>query len=340
MSLDLYVDGPRWRSHLRATADAIPGLVPVAKGNGYGFGVSSLARRTAWLGCDTIAVGTYREVPEVIQRFDGDVLVLEPWRPHLANPAYGPRIIHTVGRIPDLQALGARDDTARVLLEGLTSMRRHGLTPSDLRAAAHAARGVRVEGCALHLPLGAGHQAEITSWLRVDLPTPPRWFVSHATGDEIASLRRAHPDRELRPRVGTSLWLGEPAALAVKATVEDVHRVRRGDQVGYRQRRVPTDGTVLVMSGGTAHGIGLEAPSAAASARQRARSLATGALDAVGRALSPFTVAGKQRWFVEPPHMQVSMVWLPKGVVPPAVGDLVDVQVRFTTACCDTVHLS
>ena len=42
MPLTLYVDGPRWRERLRAVADASPGLVPVAKGNGYGFGLGRL----------------------------------------------------------------------------------------------------------------------------------------------------------------------------------------------------------------------------------------------------------------------------------------------------------
>src|SRR6478752_45595 len=102
MSLALYIDGARWRAHLRATADAVPGIVPVAKGNGYGFGLASLARRTQWLGCDTIAVGTYQEVGDVHDRFDGSILVLEPWRPFLADLTYGPRIIHTVGRSADL----------------------------------------------------------------------------------------------------------------------------------------------------------------------------------------------------------------------------------------------
>ena len=45
MSLSLYVDGDRWRAHLRAVAQGHPGIVPVAKGNGYGFGVGRLARR-------------------------------------------------------------------------------------------------------------------------------------------------------------------------------------------------------------------------------------------------------------------------------------------------------
>ena len=36
-SSSLHVDGDRWRAHLRRVADGTPGLVPVAKGNGYGF---------------------------------------------------------------------------------------------------------------------------------------------------------------------------------------------------------------------------------------------------------------------------------------------------------------
>ena len=63
------VDGERWRGHLRAVAEATPGLVPVAKGNGYGFTIGRLARKAQWLadrglGVDTLAVGTYDELPQ------------------------------------------------------------------------------------------------------------------------------------------------------------------------------------------------------------------------------------------------------------------------------------
>ena len=74
MSVVLHVDGDRWRAHLRATLDRFPTMVPVAKGNGYGFGLHRLARRVGWLGADTIAVGTYDEVPAVADRFDGDIV--------------------------------------------------------------------------------------------------------------------------------------------------------------------------------------------------------------------------------------------------------------------------
>ena len=49
MSLSLTVDGERWRSHLLRTVRTHPGIVPVAKGNGYGLSVARLARRAQWL---------------------------------------------------------------------------------------------------------------------------------------------------------------------------------------------------------------------------------------------------------------------------------------------------
>jgi alanine racemase len=338
MTLSLYVDGPRWREHLRTTADRLPGIVPVAKGNGYGFGVPRLARRATWLGVDAVAVGTYREVEDVQRRFPGTVVVMEPWRPFLTGLPYGDKVVHTVGRIDDLRALAQRTDRPRVLLEALTSMRRHGFELPALLAASRSRAGVRVEGHALHLPLGAGHVAEVEGWLH-DAPAE-RWYVSHLSATELVDLRRTHPSVDLRARVGTDLWLGDRGALSARATVLDVHRVRRGERVGYRQRALTRSGRLLVVSGGTAHGVGLEAPSPAASARQRAATLARGGLGAAGRTLSPFVVAGRQRWFVEPPHMQVSMVFLPAEVPPPAVGDEVEVEVRFTTTTFDRVCVS
>ena len=47
----LRLDGPRWREHLRTVAGAAPGLVPVIKGNGYGYGLRRLAQESAAAGC-------------------------------------------------------------------------------------------------------------------------------------------------------------------------------------------------------------------------------------------------------------------------------------------------
>jgi alanine racemase len=349
MPLTLYVDGDRWRSHLRAVRDAHPGIVPVTKGNGYGFGLPRLAEESAALGVDTLAVGTYPEVGHVAG-FPGSVMVLSPWRP-FEDAVYGDHVVHTVGRLSDLGELSAREDRPRVVLERMTSMRRHGFTARELRAAALAAQeqgGVTVEGVAVHLPMAghgpdSGHLAEMerlmTDVVAAGLATR-RVYVSHLTDTELATLAGRYPDYELRPRIGTSLWLGDRGALAVRATVLDVHPVERGDLFGYRGRSVPKSGHILVVSGGTAHGIGLEAPTGGSTLRDRAVRLAQGGLDAAGFVRSPYTVGGKQRLFAEPPHMQASMLFLPHGAPVPGVGEEVDVRVRYTTATFDRTTIS
>ncbi len=356
MGVVLHVDGERWRGHLRGVAEATPGLVPVVKGNGYGLGVGRLARKSQWLAdqgfdVDTIAVGTYEELPEVAQRFDGDLLVLTPWRPFggavEVPAALAGRVVHTVSRVEDLTDLLGRHPGARFVLEHLTSMRRHGLSGRGLRAAAEhlaGARAGRLEGIALHLPLQRGsHLGEVRRLLNDVVGAglaPATVWVSHLTSEELATLRTAYADFTIRPRIGTGLWLGDRGALRVTATVLDVHEVDRGEVFGYRGRSVPKSGHLLVVSGGTAHGIGLESPTGDTSLRARAATVARGGLDAVGFVRSPFSIDGKQRLFAEPPHMQASMLFLPQGARVPPVGEEVDVRVRFTATDVDRVEIS
>ncbi len=343
MALSLIVEGERWRAHLRTVSAAQPGLVPVAKGNGYGFGVGRLARRADWLGVDTMAVGSYEEAPAVTSRFGGDVLVMTPWRPYRRDLPLDRRILHTVGRVEDVAALARDHPGARVVVEGITAMGRHGMKQHELAAAARALGELRLEGFALHLPMTGDRLGEAEQWceaLEASQLGTAAVFVSHLLAEELVSLRERRPGITLRPRVGTGLWLGDRSALRAVATVLDAHQVGRGERVGYRQRAMPRDGTLLVVAGGTAHGIGLEAPTAATTLRQRATSFAKGGLEAAGFALSPYTVGGRQRWFAEPPHMQVSLLFVPRGVQVPAVGAEIDVDVRFTTTTFDAVRIS
>jgi len=352
MSLTLTVDGDRWRAHLRSVAETHPGLVPVAKGNGYGLTLGRLARKAQWLGVDTLAVGTYDELPHVASRFDGSLLVLTPWRPFGAaletDPALAGRVVHTIGRTDDLAALLERQRDARFVLERMTSMQRHGFSARELWAAARLLHdrhpGARLEGIALHLPLQQGsHLSEVSRLMNdvvaAELPTRTIW-VSHLTDAELAQLRASYADYDIRPRIGTGLWLGDRDALRVTATVLDVHEVERGDAFGYRGRTAPKSGHLLVVSGGTAHGIGLEAPTGDQSIRARAATVARGGLDAVGFVRSPFSIDGKQRLFAEPPHMQASMLFLPHGPRVPEVGDAVQVRVRYTATTFDRVVVS
>jgi alanine racemase len=297
----------------------------------------------------TLAVGTYEELPEVATRWHGDVLVLTPWRPFVdpLDPALARRVIHTVSRYDDLRLLLAADPTARLVLEHTTSMRRHGMTGRELWEAGTLLRkhpGARVEGVALHLPLQQGSHLGEVNRLLVDVVAaalPSRdlatIWVSHLTDAELTTLRSTYPDFRFRPRIGTSLWLGDRGALRVTATVLDVHAIERGDAFGYRSRTAPKSGHLLVVSGGTAHGIGLEAPTGEQSVKARAATLARGGLDAIGFVRSPYSIDGKQRLFAEPPHMQASMLFLPHGPRVPEVGEEIDVRVRYTATTFDRV---
>jgi len=347
MALRLVVDVGAWRAQQARVLTETPGLVPVVKGNGYGFGMPRLGAEAARLGVDTVAVGHPEEAAVVAAAFGGDVLVMAPCRPReaelaaLAGAASAGRIVHTVAHLDALRALAGAGARPRVVVELLTSMRRHGLEARDLGAAAALLDGVRCDGVALHLPLaGRASVREAVELLGVaadaGLPTDVAW-VSHVNHAEVRQLERALPDTRVRLRCGTRLWLGDRSAFRAGATVLDVRPLSRGMRYGYRQRRALSAGHLLVLGGGTAHGLGLQAPKAVRGVVPRARVTAIAALALGNRWLSPFVVAGRQRWFAEPPHMQVSLVLLPAAVPPPAPGDEVDVDLRMTTATFDRV---
>ena len=341
MSLVLHLDTPAWRAHLDQTRDQTPGLVPVAKGNGYGFGLARLAAEATRLGVDVLAVGTTTEVATVrAGGWGGDIVVLTPWSHHdplAVQLLDDPQVIATVSRSDDLAEIARRRPGTRVLVELLTSMRRHGVSLDDLGRIEALAGQVHVSGWTIHLPMKAADPlAEARALARAATETveAPAW-LSHLSAADYATLS-AELDAETRLRMGTQLWLGAPKTRRVTARVLDLHPVRRGERVGYWQHRAPRDGWVVVVSGGTANGVALSAPSSGATLKQRVVTAATGAMDAAGMALSPYTLGGKKRVFVEPPHMQSSLVFLP-GAATVAIGDEVPVEVRLTTATVDRV---
>lgn len=339
--LTLTIDSTRWHDHLRALAERVPGLAPVAKGNGYGFGLKMLAEETTRLGIERLAVGTPSEAAQIKEYFDGDIVILLPWEPndpHAVEQARDPRVIVTASRLTDLEILAnLGGEKPRVLIEVLTSMRRHGLPPDDLQAVDTWRDYLAIEGWTIHLPMrGEGNRAEADKLGRAALQVleAPLWLSHLPTHDYLEMSARLGDDMA-RLRMGTQLWLGDPKAMEITATVLDVHPIKRGQRVGYWQRPAVSDGYLVVVSGGTANGIGLEAPTSAKTLKSRAVSLATGALEAAGRALSPYTILGEKRWFAEPPHMQSSMLVLPAKIEPPNVGDEIPVDVRNTIATFD-----
>jgi hypothetical protein len=291
----------------------------------------------------------------------------EWWR--LGQQLHAGRVIRTISSKEALLSLAAGHGSVRVVLEAQTSMHRFGfdegellrvLADPDVRQAFAMGR-VLVEGLAIHLPLaqpadevdprganlGTAKVREVVRWAGLWQSETEVWpghnspasrvWVSHLDDAEMAAIVTSVPDIVLRARIGTRLWLGNRSAVHAAGTVLAVHPLAAGTHVGYRQRTGPKDGTLVVVSGGTSHGIGLSAPTPGANVRQRVVTAGTGALDAAGRALSPFRWAGKQRWFAEPPHQHVSMIWLPKGCMIPAVGDHMAAEVRFTTSRFDAV---
>lgn len=332
------------------------------------LGVDSVAVGTVFEVDAVAEFGSFDIV--VLQPFDPrDVVAAEAWW-QLGSKLHAGRVIRTVSSREALMSLAAGDGSVRVLLEAQTSMHRFGFDEAELlriladpqvREALSRGR-ILVDGLALHLPIAqpvdeiaprgvttgtakvretvrwAGlWQAETAVWDGHNSPANQVW-VSHLDDEELAAVASSVDEARIRLRSGTRLWLGKRSAMQASGTVLAVHPLGEDVHVGYRQRTGPKDGTLVVVSGGTTHGIGLSAPTPAASLRQRVVTAGTGALDAAGRALSPFTWAGKQRWFAEPPHSQVSMVWLPQGCLIPAVGDRMGAEIRFTTSRFDALR--
>ncbi|MGH3417527.1 MAG: alanine racemase, partial [Actinocrinis sp.] len=285
MPLTLYVDHARWRDHLASVLAAEPDLVPVAKGNGYGFTVAGLARTAADLGVDCLAVGTVEDAATALPLFSGDLLVLgNPDDAYTDICGHTPmsadlrdRVVFTVESLAAAQRLAGR----RIVVDCRTSLRRQGVDTSELGELRHVLGPRTVEGFTLHLPIDRPHRSdpreETTAWMRAlikagfDVPT---MYVSHLDALETAALTSEFPGTRFRPRVGTRLWLGDKQALRAAATVHQLIPVRRGERLGYRQERCAHDGWLVVVSGGTAHGVGLEAPKTLRGVRPRIRSMA------------------------------------------------------------------
>ncbi|MFI9270002.1 alanine racemase [Kitasatospora sp. NPDC052896] len=340
MTLSLYVDTERWRAHQHALLAEFPGLVPVAKGNGYGLGNRRLATEAGRLGRPILAVGTAAEAAEALPGYPGELLVLTPYRIGEEGGPLPSRVVRTVASVEALRALPG----ARVVVECMTSMRRHGISRAELPHLAASLDVVSFEGFALHLPLDRPDDSdpalEVSDWIRaiaaVGLPVRTV-FLSHLGSAGIARLAERHPGTEFRSRIGTRLWLGDVGALEARATVLDVTPVARGERYGYRQHRAPSDGHLLVVSGGTAHGVGLESPKYVHGVLPRFKGIARAGLATLNRVLSPYQWNGRQLWFAEPPHMQVSILFLPGPGKPPAIGDELSVNVRHTTTHFDRV---
>lgn len=375
MTFTLHVDAPRWRKHTHSLVDDYvksgASITPVIKGNGYGFGRSVLCNEATRLELKRVCVGTVFEAEEALAKFAGDVIVMEPFSASnsRAVDAWTNLLRHHGSRL--IAILASNDITAmsqagvkRTYVEGLTSMKRFGLTPMDIvQALSSTSHSITIEGLWLHLPIVepntdhsaiyatsprpttnklSGHAREVLGWISWyrDIASqhnvPMHVSVSHLGIKDAQVIASAEPAVDLDVRVGTSLWLGEPKALRVTGTVLAVHEAGLGhEHIGYSQTDSHGHKKVIVVSGGTSHGVALAAPANVTSARKRGIAIAEGVMEAMGKVKSPFAYKGNKLTFAEPPHMHASMLWCEDDSI--VVGDEIECTIRNTTASFDAI---
>ncbi|MEV6841411.1 alanine racemase [Streptomyces sp. NPDC051133] len=341
MALTLYVDEVRWRTNQAAAVQRFPGLMPVVCGNGFGFGLEWLAEEARRLDADGVAVGTVYEAVRMKDLFSGSVLVLTPFRQGEKGPPLPLRVIRTVSSVEGLRSLPGM----RVVVQVRAHARMGGVRADDLHAVRSHLSEVRFEGFALHVPetRRAGYNAveEVSAWMgllrQAGLPLHT-FYVSHLTAEEFDFVCRDHPRTRFRACTGRRLWLGDPGAIEYRSEVLQVARAARGDRFGLRQLRVPVDGCLVMVAGGTAHGVGLE-PLRAMEGVARVKGVAHMGLSVVNQFLSPFVWGGQRCWFAEPPDQLASVLFLPAEVPVPGMGTELTARLAATLTRADRVVL-
>jgi alanine racemase len=321
MALTLTVDRARWQAHVAGVRAAFPDLVPVVKGNGYGFGRTFLADLVEEWDVDgsgprELAVGTVHELAGLAP--DGPrPVVLTPAVGRDVLPGVGPAIL-TIGDEAHLAALTDVGLRAPVVLKAAGAMHRYGAPLDDLaalRSRAEAA-GLDIHGYAVHPPLEGthdDHRVEAEAVARA-VPSGSTIYVSHLDAPSYELLRDAMPAQRWRIRLGTVLWHGDKSFFRLTADVAQVRAVGAGLRAGYRLVEVPGDGHLVMVTAGTAHGVGL-----------------------LPGGLSPFHFARRRLVLLEPSHMHTSMLFVPDGDPVPAVGEQVEVQHPLTRTLVDRI---
>jgi hypothetical protein len=338
MSLILHVDGAKWRAHLATVlAESDAQIVPVIKGNGYGFGKKVLAKEAKDLNLPVVAVATVAEANEIETVFPGEILLLSP-----SASSDSERVIHTIS---PHSSVFSEKLPKKFVIELLSPIHRHGFALSDLgNALEKYSKGGKCEGIAIHLPID--QKSSAADWIDKSLQSIAERgidtsefnnsvWVSHISENDLAKLKLKWPQIVWRIRIGTKLWLGDRTSLKAKAQVLDLHAIEKPTSVGYRQYRVGR-GWLVIASGGTSHGVGLEIATPKRDFLSQVKALTKSFLNLFGWNPSPFIWNGKKLEFAEAPHMHLSLLTL-KGKNAPKVGSELEVDVRFTTTAFDQV---
>jgi alanine racemase len=303
VTVRLTVNRTRWWNHVTYVADTVNGLVPVVKGNGYGLGREGLAVAAVKLS-SIIAVGTVHELDGLPDQVTPVVLTPTLTAPDSTDP------VLTVGNQAHIDALQGWG--GRVIVKLASSMRRYG-GGIELVAAAQRA-GLRTVGVSIHPPLAGddnAHRSDIVRHLPDVDPSLDVW-VSHLAPTTYETLPTSH---QYKLRLGTYLWHGDREALKLEVDVLEARPIAEGERAGYRLNAVPSDGTLVMVGGGTAHGI---------------TTLADGR--------SPFHFERHRLELLEAPHMHTSMLFVPAGDPCPTVGSWIDLQRPLTMTDADELR--
>ncbi|MFM8651683.1 MAG: alanine racemase, partial [Acidimicrobiaceae bacterium] len=130
MTLQLNVDSAAWRRHVSETAKSLGDLIPVVKGNGYGFGRATLIEHAQKISSD-IAVGTIFEAHDLPNNCRAFVLTpvgkaLPPAKNMTENMVL---TVGSVGHVQNLREAGWHGD---VVIKLRSSMNRYGADSSEL----------------------------------------------------------------------------------------------------------------------------------------------------------------------------------------------------------------
>lgn len=293
----------------------MPDIVPVVKGNGYGFRRWNLMPVAGQL-ANEIAVGTVYEARDLPKHTRAIVLT-----PTLTAPPsnMSSNTILTVGSVHHVVALERLQWTGDVMVKLRSAMHRYGVGVNDLQQVLDACRGAQlhVHGYAIHPPLQSDMKSrvkEIVSWAS-HLSAEEPIYVSHLDADAYAAVRKLLPQRQVRIRMGTTLWHGDKSMMHLSADIVDHHSVESGEFAGYRQIPITSPGEIVMVGAGTAHGVAL-----------------------LDNGRSPFHYQRQRLNLLEPPHMHTSMLLVARGRPIPAIGEWIDLQQPLTRIQVDLLQ--
>lgn len=265
---------------------------------------------------DEIAVGTVFEARDIPSGVTPIVLTPTMTQPPTTLPL---STVLTVGSVEHVVALSRFGWSGRVMVKLQSSMKRHGVSPTDFhKLMADIERSpLTVHGFSIHPPLDGDmslHLGDITKWLD-KLPVDAPVYVSHLDVATYERLCTSYANRNFRARLGTKLWHGDKSMMHLTADVLGVHSLEAGERAGYRLTQTNGPGQVVLVGAGSAHGV---LP-----------------LDD-GR--SPFHYQSSRLNLLEPPHMHTSMLFVARGRAIPAVGEWIDVQRPLTQVQVDLLQ--